>query len=185
MLRRPRARCLLIIQAAPILLIQVVRINVNGGSGNKNNQKMQSDSEPAATEDLPEGAEPLEVDLFQSESRMVLFVQMSGVSPDDFEITTDEEANILVIQATQKRPELPPVAIIPGSDTPAEKGRFVKQEVKWKLLYRKVYLPAPFLGSEAAAIFVKGVLVVTLPVKRLGIGKKLVVKEIIDEKKPA
>ena len=67
---------------------------------------------------------------------------------------------------------------------PPEKGIYTKQEVKWRSLYRKIYLPAPFDGGEAEATFNNGVLMITLPAKHPGVGKKLVVRGIQhDEKK--
>ncbi len=135
----------------------------------------------ASKEAPPDGTEPLDVDLFQSDARMVVFAQMPGVAKNDFEITVDQEANTVTIQAAQKRPSLPPMpGIKEGAE--AEKGMYVKQETKWKNLYRKVYLPSPFDGGEAGAFLDRGVLVVILPLKRPGTGKKLAVKEIADEK---
>src|SRR5579863_7620738 len=68
-------------------------------------QPQAAANDPAAAaapqDPIPDGAEPLNVDLFQSESRMVLFVQMGGVATEDFELMLDEEANTLTIQATQ------------------------------------------------------------------------------------
>jgi HSP20 family molecular chaperone IbpA len=135
----------------------------------------------ATKEALPDGADPIDVDLFQSEGRMVLFCMMSGVLLDECELNIDEESNTLVIHATQKRPELPG-AKVKKEDVPPEKGRYVKQEVKWRTLYRKVYLPAPFDSSAAEAYVEKGVLVVLLPSKQPGTGKKLTIREISDDK---
>jgi len=145
---------------------------------------------PAPADPAPEGTEPLEVDLFQSEARMVVFAQLPGVAKDDFEITIDEEASTLVIQASQKRPALPPLATEAATPDAAasakkedtEKGRFTKQEIGWKTLYRKVYAPAPFDAGEARALLDRGVLVIVLPAKKPGAGKKLAVKELLDEK---
>jgi HSP20 family molecular chaperone IbpA len=140
----------------------------------------------AAVDQVPEGADPLDVDLFQSDARMAIFAQMPGVAKDDFEITIDEESNTVTIQASQKRtplPPMPPVSGVAQGEAPAEKGRYLKQETKWRNLYRKVYLPASFDGSEAGAFLDRGVLVVILPSKHPGAGKKLAVKELPDEKR--
>lgn len=128
----------------------------------------------------PEGTEPLDIDLYQSDARMVIFAQMAGVAKDDFELTLDEESNTITIQAAQKHLALPPLPGAKEGDA-AEKGRYLKQETKWKNLYRKVYLPAPFDSGEAAAFLDRGVLVIELPAKRPGAGKKLTVKEISDD----
>jgi len=135
-----------------------------------------------AVDPIPDGVQSAAIDLYQSTERMVLFVPMSGIAMEGLDLVADEESNTLLIQAVQKRPEMPP---LPGAakDAPAEKGRFVKQEAAWASLYRKVYLPAPFDLTETEAFLVKGVLVVVLPVKQPGVGKKLAVKEIFDEPK--
>ena len=127
----------------------------------------------------PDGTEPWGVDLFESDTRMVVFLRASGVLIDDFEITADEETNTLLLQATEKRPEIP----LAKGATELEKGRFIKQEIKWNPLYRKVYLPAPFDSSEAEAVVSKGVLIVILPIKKPGEGKKLSVRELKEEPK--
>src|SRR5690348_16313856 len=58
-------------------------------------------------ENTPDGMDPLMVDLMQSETRMVIFAQASGVAAEDFEVVADEESNTLLIQAIQKRPATP------------------------------------------------------------------------------
>ncbi len=128
----------------------------------------------------PDGMEPLDIDLFQSDARMVIVAQLPGVARDGLEIVMSEEENTLTIQAEQKRPAPPPLSEAKDGDRD-EKGRYVKQETKWKRWYRKVYLPAPFDAGEADASLERGVLRIVLPAKRPGEGKKLSVKEISDE----
>jgi HSP20 family molecular chaperone IbpA len=130
-----------------------------------------------AVEKAPDGTDPIDVDLFQSDSRMVVFLKASGIPAGGFDITISEESNTLVVEATQKRPELPAIAV-PKDGNPPEKGIYVKQEIKWKALYRKIYLPASFDGGAATATLGNGVLVVTLPAKHPGVGKKLIVQEV-------
>jgi HSP20 family molecular chaperone IbpA len=138
---------------------------------------------PPAAEAAPDGADPIDVDLFQSESRMVVFMQVPGIPLDGFDISISEEANTIVIEATQKRPPLPLAKDAKEGDQP-EKGIYVKQEIKWKSLYRKVYLPASFDASDTEAVIDKGILIITLPAKKPGSGKKLTVRENPhDEKK--
>jgi len=132
---------------------------------------------PPAAEAAPDGTDPIDIDLFQSDARMVVFMQVSGIPAHGFEITASEESNTLIIEATQKRPDLP-VAKGAKEGEPPEKGIYVKAEVKWRSLYRKIYLPAPFDSGESSAVLDKGVLIITLPAKHPGAGKKLVVREI-------
>ncbi|HVM76702.1 MAG TPA: Hsp20/alpha crystallin family protein [Candidatus Paceibacterota bacterium] len=141
----------------------------------------QHEGKEPAEEAVPEGAQTLEVDLFQSEARMVLFAQMSGVAKGTLDLTIDEETNTIIIQVQQSRPTLPP---LPGGKEgdPPEKGLYTKQEIAWKNLYRKVYLPASFDSGETQAFLERGVLIVVLPSKRPGMGKKLSIVEIPDEK---
>lgn len=129
------------------------------------------------TEKAPEGTDPMEVDLFQSESRMVIFMQASGIPASGFSLILSEESNTLVVEATQKRPELPPAG--DGKEgAPPEKGIFAKGEIKWRALYRKIYLPMAFDAGSATAVLGDGVLIVTLPAKHPGVGKTLTVQEV-------
>ncbi len=132
----------------------------------------------AQSDPIPDGSDPLDVDLFQSDERMIVVAQLPGVPADGFSVTIDEESNTVVVEAEAKRPPLPPLA--DGKDD-GEKGRYAKQEVKWRKLYRKVYLPGPFDTGMAKAFLSRGILTVVLPVKRPGTGKKLAVQELPDE----
>jgi HSP20 family molecular chaperone IbpA len=146
-------------------------------------KKEDSPAVQPVAEKAPDGTDSIDTDLFQSDLRMVVFMSVSGVSAEDIAVTISEESNTLIVEAAQKRPNLP---VVKGGKEgePPEKGIYTKQEVKWKSLYRKIYLPAPFDGGEAEATFNNGVLVVTLPAKHPGVGKKLAVREIQhDEKK--
>ncbi len=111
---------------------------------------------------------------------MVVVAQLPGVAKDGLEIVMSEEANTLTIRAEQQRPAPPPLPGAKDGDRD-EKGRYVKQETKWKKWYRKVYLPAPFDSGEAEASLERGVLRIVLPAKHPGEGKRLSVKEIPDE----
>jgi len=139
--------------------------------------KPEAAGDPPPAEPQPDGTEPLGVDLFQSETRMVVFVQASGVALEDFDITADEESNTLLLQAIQKRPDVP----LAKGASELEKGRYVKQEAKWNALYRKVYLPEPFDSGEAEALITNGVLIVILPIRKPGEGKKLSVRALKSE----
>ena len=131
---------------------------------------------PPDAEKPPEGTDPFDVDLFQSEARMVIFVPARGIPASGFSLSISDESNTLVVEATQKRPDLPPIAEQKDGVAP-EKGIYSKQEIKWKSLYRKIYLPAPFDAGEATAVLTNGVLIVTLPAKHPGAGKTLTVTE--------
>lgn len=139
-------------------------------------QKDPAPAVAAAPEAAPDGTDPIDVDLFQSDARMVIFMQVAGIPPDAFDIVINEESNTMIIEAAQKRPPLPRALGAKEGDAP-EKGIYSKQEVKWRSLYRKIYLPAPFDGGEVTATLDKGVLIISLPAKAPGAGKKLVVRE--------
>ncbi|MDO8516253.1 MAG: Hsp20/alpha crystallin family protein [bacterium] len=128
---------------------------------------------PIQQETLPDDP-PFDIDIYQSDARVVLFVQAGGISPSDLDITLDEEASTLVIQGTQKRPEVPKMK---GAEELDKLGKFTKQECKWETYYRKVYLPIPVDGSFAETSFAKGVLIISLPIKKAGEGKKIKVEE--------
>ena len=166
-----------------------------GSSGEKNNVRTSVSvskapegtgaKDPVAKEEseTAEGASALNVDIFQAETRLVVFLQASGVPMEGFDITVDEDSNTVLIEGAQKRPEVPQLKKIKEGEG-LEKGRFVKQEIKWGNLYRKVYLPAPVSGAEAQAFWRDGVLILVLPVRKTGEGKKLKVQEIASTENP-
>ena len=153
-------------------------------TGDRTEVKKEATPAPApAAEVVPDGTDPIDVDLFQSEVRMVIFMQIPGIPIEAFDISLSEESNTLIIEVTQKRPGLPPLKDAKEGD-PVEKGLYVKQEIKWRSLYRKIYLPASFDASDTEAVLDKGILIITLPAKKPGAGKKLTVRENQqDEKK--
>ena len=146
----------------------------------KSSPKPDHDDKPPAQpapDVVPDGTDPIDIDLFQSDLRMVIFLKVSGVAADGFDITVSDESNTIIVEAIQKRPSLPLAKGAKEGDQP-EKGIYAKAEIKWKTLYRKIYLPAPFDSGEVTAVLDKGVLIITLPAKHPGAGKKLVVQEI-------
>lgn len=122
----------------------------------------------------PESDEPpFDVDIFQSETRLVIFAQAGGMAPEDIDITLDEEAHTLVIRGIQKRPEAPAMR----GAVEADRGKFIKQECSWRSYYRKVFLSASVDADNAESFFQRGVLIISLPIKKVGEGKKLKVEE--------
>lgn len=154
-----------------------VQKSVSYNAANGKTPPKDAPTNPPEGEAQPDGTDPWGIDLFQSETRMVVFVQASGVLATDFEIVADDESDTLLLQATQKRPAVP----APKGGGEVEKGRFTKTEIKWNTLYRKVYLPAPFDAGETETILNRGVLIIVLPIKKPGEGKKLLVREVKNE----
>jgi HSP20 family protein len=130
----------------------------------------------APIEDLS-NHEPLNLDVFQSPDGIVIFAQAGGVGPDDFDITLDEENDILTIRGVRKRPE---TAIrTEGSGAVAADGKFILKEVSWAPFYRRLVLPTEVDVVKAEAVFKKGVLVITLPILKITEGRKLKVVEVL------
>jgi HSP20 family molecular chaperone IbpA len=133
-------------------------------------------AEAAPIEDLS-NHEPLNLDVFQAADGIVIFAQAGGVGPDDFDITLDEENDILTIRGVRKRPET--ATRTEGSGALAAEGKFILKEVSWAPFYRRLVLPTEVDIVKAEAVFKKGVLVITLPTLKITEGRKLKVVEVL------
>jgi HSP20 family molecular chaperone IbpA len=132
-------------------------------------------------EAAPDGTDSIDVDLFQSDARIIVIMPLAGIPASACSIVLDEESNTMTVEAVQRRPNLPLLAGTSKEDASVEKGIYAKQEIKWKSLYRKVYLPASFDSGSSEAFLRNGILMVVLPTKHPGAGKKLVVQEVVDK----
>ncbi|SRR6266481_2931054 len=123
-----------------------------------------------------EDSQKLNVDVFQSPTEIVIYALAPGVDPADFEITLDEENDLLTIKGTMKRPQ-PPEGIKDEKDAEV---KAVQKECSWVPFFRKIILPAEVDVVGARAIFKKGVLTIVLPILNISAGRKLkVVEELV------
>ena len=115
----------------------------------------------------------LEVDVYQTPVEVIIYAQAAGVYPNEFDLTLDEENDVLVIRGTRQRPD-ETHRPLPGKEAD---GKFLQQECIWEPFYRKIILPVEVDVVKAEAVFKKGVLVITLPVLKVSEGRKLTVQE--------
>jgi HSP20 family molecular chaperone IbpA len=135
---------------------------------------------PKKEEEL-QATQSLSVDVYQGPNEIILYALAAGVDPEAFDLTLDEENDVLTIRGSRKRIESEKqLAELKGGD-----GTFLQQECSWEPFYRKVILPASVDVVRAEALFRKGVLVITLPILKTRDGRKLKVVEMLSAPKEA
>lgn len=111
---------------------------------------------------LPTGnLDLLNIDLFRTQSEIVVFAQLPGVDMEDLMIFAEKENDVIVIRAKQKRPQ--------GFTSPSKDGtsKFIQEECSWGSLYRQITLPEEVDILESWARLDKGVLILKLPLLRV------------------
>jgi HSP20 family molecular chaperone IbpA len=137
---------------------------------------------PAAKkEEEVQTTQSLSVDVYQGPNEIILYALAAGVDPEAFDLTLDEENDVLTIRGSRKRTESEKqLAELKGGD-----GTFLQQECSWEPFYRKIILPAQVDVVKTEAVFRKGVLMVTLPILKSRDGRKLKVVEMLSAPKDA
>lgn len=92
----------------------------------------------------------LPLDVRQTDEAYVIEASVPGFSPEEVEVTFDE--NVLTIRAQHSKEE-----------TEDDKAGYVRRERRTSAFFRQVGLPAEVRGEEISAAFVNGVLTVTVP----------------------
>lgn len=117
----------------------------------------------------------LAVDVYQGPDEIIIYAFASGVDPEAFDLTLDDENDVLTIRGARHRVETEKqLAEIKGGD-----GKFTQQENSWDPFYRKIILPAPVDVVKTEAVFRKGILIINLPILRARDGRKLKVVEML------
>jgi HSP20 family protein len=96
-----------------------------------------------------ETAMTLPIDIRQTDEAYVLEASVPGFTPEDVEVTLDQ--NVLTIQGTRKQ------------ETEEQKGGWIRRERRTGSFHRQVVLPAEVRADEITASFEHGVLTVTVP----------------------
>jgi len=107
--------------------------------------------------DALKGVAQLEVDLFQTDEKIVIFAPVAGADLDSIDIVISGDDDIVEIIGSRVRPE-----DVAFGDTRPE-GSFFTEEVVWGDFYRKIILPEPVFIDGAEAKVRTGVLILTLP----------------------
>lgn len=99
------------------------------------------------TEDQLEGE--IAVDVFQTETAVVIVSPIAGVAPEDIEISATDDS--ITVSGERKAEHL------------AREGDIFTQEIYWGAFSRTVQLPVPCLVDKAEAEFRHGILAVSVP----------------------
>ena len=95
------------------------------------------------------GAEPLALDMYETDNSVVVKTAVAGVKPEELDITIS--GDVLTIKGETK------------SEEKVEKADYIRQERRYGAFQRSVQLPASLLADKAQATFENGVLTLTIP----------------------
>ncbi len=147
----------------------------------------KSAAKPVDEEELLD-RQRLAIDIYQNIAEVTIYALAAGVEPEDFDITLDDESDVLTIRGVRKRPavKIAKAEDLGGRQASAAdlEGKFIQQECVWEPFFRKVILPAEVDPVKAQAVFKKGVLIISLPILQVGVGRKLPVVEVLTTKQP-
>lgn len=111
-----------------------------------------------------EGAEPLAMDMYETDNELVIESSLPGVKAEDVDISV--VGNTLTIKAETKKEE-----------NREEKGKYYCCERRYGLFQRSVALPVEVDSNKAQAVFDNGVLKLTLPKTESQKPRKIAVKK--------
>lgn len=118
---------------------------------------------------LPGHALQLPVDVFQSDSEIVIYAQLAGMDMQTLDVSIGGENDVVSIQGSAQRPE----HLMQEAHT-THGGDFTLEECHWGDFYRQIILPDQIDPERAEAKTKDGVLVLRLPlVGRQGRGLRL------------
>lgn len=123
------------------------------GRGVKSGEGLQSTAEETAADKIAQ----LNVDVYQSESVIVVYAQSAGADMNDVHVSIEGDADIILIEGRRVRPEY---LVFPKKKV---SGAFVAEECVWGDFYRRIILPESVDIEKAEAKIKNGVLILTLP----------------------
>jgi HSP20 family molecular chaperone IbpA len=114
----------------------------------------------------------LDVDIYQTSSKIVVYAPIAGVKTDKLDIFVESENDVITISGKKEIPKL-----IKDDD---EEKEYLCQENRWGEFYRQIILPEEINVAKIESIIENGVLVLKLPLLRIqSKGKKRIeVKEM-------
>jgi len=128
----------------------------NGG------QEAAGSKTPASAQDA--GAISIDVDIQQSLADIVIIALLPGVELTDVQITVEGEGDVVILQGEVKKPEI--LTAKGDSMKAGETTMFIAHENAWGPFYRRIVLPVEIEPSLARATLGKGMLMLTLPLKK-------------------
>lgn len=127
---------------------------------------LQSDAEETAADKVAQ----LHVDVYQTESMIVIYAQSAGADMNDVHVSIEGDADIVLIEGKRIRPEY---LVFPKKKV---KGAFVAEECAWGDFYRRIILPESVNIDKAEAKIKNGVLILSLPLLKASDKEKVKLK---------
>ena len=119
-------------------------------------------------------AEQLKVDVFHTNSAVVVYAKIAGASIHDFTVLIGGDDDIVTVKGQSIRPS----GDLFGSKEKGEPQQLVR-ECCWGRFYRQIILPDEVDAAKAQAKLKDGILVLLLPLKRsTGEGVRVNVVEV-------
>jgi len=125
----------------------------------KDNKIAAQNKTPAPESGPP--AEQLRVDIFQTQTAMIIYSQIAGAAISDFTVTIEGDGDIVTIKGQRNKPG--PDAF---HNTSTEGAEHVLEECGWGKFYRQIILPAEVDAAKTEAKMKEGVLMLLLPLKK-------------------
>ncbi len=120
-------------------------------------------------------AEQLRVDIFQTQSTIVIYAQIAGANTQQYSVQIEGDGDIVTIRGERTRPELTHFE----NNVKDERMEQVLAECSWGKFYRQIILPAEVDASKTEAVMKEGVLMLLLPLKHSsGRGIRIAIKEV-------
>jgi HSP20 family protein len=114
---------------------------------------LQSESEETAVDKVAQ----LYVDVYQTETTIVIYAQTAGADMNDVNVSIEGDADIVLIEGRRIRPEY---IVFPKKK---DQGAYFAEECVWGDFYRRIILPESVEIEKAEAKIKNGVLILVLP----------------------
>lgn len=111
-----------------------------------------------AQQALPGHALQLPVDVFQSDSEIVIYAQLAGMDMQTLDVSIGGDNDVVSIQGSALRPEQ-----LMHESHASQNGDFTLEECHWGDFYRQIILPDEIDPERAEAKTKDGVLALRLP----------------------
>lgn len=121
----------------------------------------------------------LHVDVYQTESMIVIYAQAAGADMNDINVSIEGDADIVLIEG---RRILPEYIVFPKKK---EQGAYFAQECIWGDFYRRIILPESVEIEKAEAKIKNGVLILILPLLKPTEKEKVRLRVKQEKQRPA
>lgn len=131
--------------------VQKIELKVEKVEKPKEKTEVEKPSQIKPAEEKEEWLEPegeLAVDVYQTDSELIIQSAIAGVKPEELDISL--EGDMITIEGERKKPF-------------EEKGDYFVQECYWGKFSRKIILPVEINPDQIEATFKDGILTIRLP----------------------